>query len=442
MAYYKKHKVLLDFLEKYRHLPAQGTEEWLAQRMESVGGSEMGTVCGVNKYNSVKQLVSQRLGLTKRFIGNVWTRMGNLYENITAMYMEYCLKTRIHETGSIPGLRDQNGNVIQAFSPDGLAVSSIFDIDRAIPDQFKHGPLEEFIQNSKENNPWLVTLLEFKAPGRRVPADDWTDATRSYQYQVLTGLDTVKITEIGLYVDAVIRRCSIYDIGTNPRYFREPSEEIRADLKIPAVCGFIGVFKMTPDDELSPEIHPESLVVHPHQHILEHYLMHKPMAKDAKKWTTDLLAALQSIPIGDADDPIDFGSCDQYQFEDMLRRTISPRPEWRLYYSQLYDSHTLSGLHIDKEQHFQEELSEFLRRDDTVIGYLPYKLYYVKIIPIMKQPGFVERQRDHIMLPIDVIRQLKSLPDSEKRAKFDEIFPPRRRSKRSVPKGLKNDLGL
>ena len=172
MAYYHKQKLLLDFLDKYRYLPAQGSEEWLAQRLESIGGSEMGTVCGVNKYSKVKTLISQRLGLTKRFSGNVWTRMGNLYENITAMYMEYCLKARIHETGSIPGLRDPQGKVIQAFSPDGLTVASAFELDNIIPPQFKHGPLEEFLIDAKANNPWLITLLEFKAPGRRIPANN------------------------------------------------------------------------------------------------------------------------------------------------------------------------------------------------------------------------------------------------------------------------------
>jgi len=440
MAYYHKQKLLLDFLDKYRYLPAQGSEEWLAQRLESIGGSEMGTVCGVNKYSKVKTLISQRLGLTKRFSGNVWTRMGNLYENITAMYMEYCLKARIHETGSIPGLRDPQGKVIQAFSPDGLTVASAFELDNIIPPQFKHGPLEEFLIDAKANNPWLITLLEFKAPGRRIPANNWTEATRSYEYQVLTGLDTVKITEIGIYVDAIIRRCSIYDIGANPRCYKEPTEPPRNDLKTPAVCGFIGVYEV--DDEWLP---PEEASVHPHQNVFEQYWLHKPAPESAKKWAVDLLAALESVPVPDNNKtPIDFGSCSQYQFEDMLLKTISPRPDWKLYYSQLYDPHTLMGIDGDPEQHFQEELNDFMDRDDKVIGYIPYKLYYTKIIPIMKQPGFVEAQRDLIMMPIDVIRQLKHLPPEEKRARYEEMFPPRRRrkNKTSVPVKLMADLGI
>jgi putative phage-type endonuclease len=60
-------------------------EEWLELRTHGIGGSDAGTVCGVNKYNSPYALWAEKTGIVKReFEGNDATRWGHRLERIIA----------------------------------------------------------------------------------------------------------------------------------------------------------------------------------------------------------------------------------------------------------------------------------------------------------------------------------------------------------------------
>ena len=46
----EKLKNLHNFLNKHKYLPVQGSQEWLRSRTETIGGSEISTILGLNPY--------------------------------------------------------------------------------------------------------------------------------------------------------------------------------------------------------------------------------------------------------------------------------------------------------------------------------------------------------------------------------------------------------
>jgi putative phage-type endonuclease len=62
-------------------------------RMLGIGGSEIASVLGVNKFKSRKQLFLEKTGRGKEFKGNIYTEQGKKEEDrIADLYMERCKK--------------------------------------------------------------------------------------------------------------------------------------------------------------------------------------------------------------------------------------------------------------------------------------------------------------------------------------------------------------
>lgn len=59
-------------------------EEWLAERMKSLGGSDVGAVLGMNAYASPYTVWAEKTGKLPPFEGNEWTRLGNDLEGYVA----------------------------------------------------------------------------------------------------------------------------------------------------------------------------------------------------------------------------------------------------------------------------------------------------------------------------------------------------------------------
>jgi putative phage-type endonuclease len=75
-------------MNKFKHvIPTwdMPEEEWLAFRANGLGGSDAGTVCGVNKYKSAYALWAERTGQIERDnVGNDATKWGNRLERVVA----------------------------------------------------------------------------------------------------------------------------------------------------------------------------------------------------------------------------------------------------------------------------------------------------------------------------------------------------------------------
>lgn len=169
-----KQKLLDDFAAKWSNLPAQRSQQWLADRTYSIGASELGTVLELNPYQNIRELIeyhSNIVGLGDRTAMN-W---GNVMEPVITQFAEIIFNCKIIEMGAIPTAGVQN----QRCSPDGVALIKMLGD--------------------------LIVSFEFKAPARRMPCGH---IPPYYEAQVLACLCAITPADIGLFVDVVIRRCA------------------------------------------------------------------------------------------------------------------------------------------------------------------------------------------------------------------------------------------
>ena len=217
------------FLRFYLHLPAQGSPKWLefrsgaGHRPPTFGGSEIGSLFGVNQYQSKEQLIATKLQITK-FEGNTATRWGNLFEEVLFGVVDYLYSCKTYETGSIPGLRDTNGDVIQSYSPDRLGIvgkSNFISMTKMLDPNLI---IDKIVKPLPDE---LIVLMEGKCPYSRVPDGK---VPKQYSLQPLLGACTIPIVDVCLYVDGMFRLCSLADF-----YLSD------GDLAI----GFIGIYEKT-----------------------------------------------------------------------------------------------------------------------------------------------------------------------------------------------------
>jgi hypothetical protein len=202
-----KKQLLLDFVEKYKTLPAQGSKEWLDGRTNSIGGSEMGTISGKNPYKKLRELVSGHIGLS-HFSGNINTYWGTILEDLVTVILEKKWGQKIYETGSLPGAIPG-----QKYSPDGLVYLPFMD---------------------------QIVLIEIKDAARRSPTGR---VPGMYKPQVFTGLDSIKIADVAIFVDAMFRRCPVADFKFNTVFDTLLHPKKKVDT--PLLLSFVGIYEPT-----------------------------------------------------------------------------------------------------------------------------------------------------------------------------------------------------
>lgn len=215
-------RALNDFLEENKDLPIQGSKEWLTSRAETIGGSEISTILNINKYQSIKQLIEQKTGISSfKKAPPLW--FGNLFEYILQKYTEEIFETTIYETGSIPYKKSK----LIKYSPDGIAVikknklTNIFTNDDFTNKIFN---CSKFIENGDDTkDSEILILFEFKNPYMRVIKQN--EIPIYYINQPRLGMEVIDICEVSIFIEAVFRFCSYSDIITkttiiNNRYNR------------------------------------------------------------------------------------------------------------------------------------------------------------------------------------------------------------------------------
>jgi len=183
----EKTHIIKEFVKKYEYLSVQGTQEWLKERKLTIGGSEIATIIGKSKYSSIVGLVAEKISLTS-FKGNTATRWGSLFEDMTQLIFKllFLNERSIYTTGSVPH------KIIKShrYSPDGLCVIEI-------------------------NNNYAIILLEFKAPLCSIPENK---IPSHYLPQIKSGLCTIDISEHGIFMSNMYRKCSIEQLNFDTTY--------------------------------------------------------------------------------------------------------------------------------------------------------------------------------------------------------------------------------
>lgn len=207
---------LIEFLENNKHLPEQGSEEWLKSRVETIGGSEISTILNINPYQKIKQLIMQKSGMTAfKKAPPLW--FGNIFEYILQQYVEILYDTTIYETGSIPY---KKSNLIK-YSPDGLAIiktnklKKIFNVNDLENKIFKYSKFNHSDDLLNKNE--LLILFEFKNPYMRVIKPN--EIPIYYINQPKLGMEVIDICEVSIFIESVFRFCSYNDIvNLNNKY--------------------------------------------------------------------------------------------------------------------------------------------------------------------------------------------------------------------------------
>ena len=95
-------KIITNFEHKCKG-PIQGTSEWLALRVPykdkkrgRIGGSEIGTLLGVNPWKKIKELMLQKQGKKVNKVDNIMVHLGSLLEEITVMVFEKKFNTKVY----------------------------------------------------------------------------------------------------------------------------------------------------------------------------------------------------------------------------------------------------------------------------------------------------------------------------------------------------------
>jgi putative phage-type endonuclease len=187
----KLQKKLDTYLSGIDAQPTQRSPEWYAIRKNTIGGSEIATVIGINPYNSVEGMIAGKLGINS-FNGNTACRWGTMFEHVTEKFTQIILRMndKIKEAGSIPGVIDR-----QRYSPDGLGIVQLLNCD--------------------DEPEYYVILFEFKAPLGTLPNGK---IPNHYRPQIQTGMISIPLTEYSIFVNNCYRKCALSDLGFSGVY--------------------------------------------------------------------------------------------------------------------------------------------------------------------------------------------------------------------------------
>jgi hypothetical protein len=209
-----KQALLEKYIASYKKLPAQRSVEWLADRKFNIGGSEMNVITGDNPYKSERGLIENHLGLAP-FTGNINTYWGTVLEDLVVRILKNKWMCKIYELGSLPGVVK-----LQKFSPDGLTYLEYID---------------------------MIVLIEIKNPARRMVNGK---IPRTNKPQIYTGLDTIQIADIGMFVDVMFRRCSLdhFDFTPIHDYIVHPNKHVDKPLMLYIISFYTSKGNHTYDD--------------------------------------------------------------------------------------------------------------------------------------------------------------------------------------------------
>jgi putative phage-type endonuclease len=113
---------------QYEHLmnlpqPAQKSKEWFDKRNNMLTASNGGAAIGESHYNTIKEVILDKLGLGPKFKENKFVYHGKKYEKIAIMIYEIIYNTKVGEFGLI-----QHPKISYlGASPDGISMSLTLD---------------------------------------------------------------------------------------------------------------------------------------------------------------------------------------------------------------------------------------------------------------------------------------------------------------------------
>lgn len=440
----KKQKIIDDIIEKNKHAPPQGSKEWVADRKFTIGGSVMSTIVDKDipdnkSYGTIRNLAEQKVELVE-FKTMPAMRWGNLCEPISRMYTEHVLKTTIYETGAVAG-RITN----HKYSPDGMGVVSMRRLEKLLNYDPWYGDEESSSSSLDSSNSsdksdehdekWKkydevddydCVLFEYKNPFSRIPNGK---IMTGYQIQMQTGMYTIPEMSMGLFVDSVIRRCSLEDLNGGNAYnttYHKPGYT-----NDPLCWGFIGVYEdapLPPNKSKGENRNPETQKIYKidesesSESVMTMEDIMNSIRMDSSKSKTSLNRCDNNIVediVFDENtyDLIDFGSCSVRDFDKFTKGAITDKV-LKLYYTEPTVGRFKYYTWLDKFLKFCED------GNFVPIGLMPWKMFQIDLVPLRKEPNFwkpIYQQRINAL--IDFVQKYHDKPLREKKLALERYFP-------------------
>ncbi len=421
--YLEEKKILMEYIEEtVKHGPTQKSAAWYAIKNVTIGGSEVATVLGLNKFKSVSELVAEKSKCRQdSFSGSIATRWGNIFEPVTKLWTELVLNMpeRIMEFGSVEGIIMR-----QRYSPDGIGLV--------------------LLKDTEGNLTWFKVLFEFKAPFSRLPEGI---VPEHYYPQVQTGLLTFPFLDMSIFVNNCYRKCKLSELGFGSEYdktFHNDAKMLeKANVTFETLaCGMIFFYQRYADYiKLTNKEDPDE----PDVDLEESFFQTaEEVEKYNEKFNKINLEKLQLIADTDPDKKaIDFGTSNN----KMLANLFELVEEGQIYchYSSIFiNNEKVAQLPLIKfhdckipqqnkktpKAHLINEFNEFLeicdQQKNKIIGYLPWKLMKSDMIIQNLEDGWQEKIEPKIKEVLQQIDEIVALPTEEaRRKKLDEFYPPK-----------------
>jgi hypothetical protein len=413
----RKEIVLYNFLENNKNLPKQGSNEWLKARLETIGGSEISTVLGLNPYQNIKQLIKQKIGLTSfKKSAPLW--FGNLFENILQNYTEKIFNTKVYETGSIS---NDKTNLIK-YSPDGLSIINKNNLLKVFPnldiDQINSTSI--FNNSSYKYNKDLLVLFEFKNPFMRVIKKNTIPTY--YINQPVLGMEIIDICEFSIFIESVFRFCSFLDIiDLNNKYnTRYHYDKIRYS-NMPLAFGCFSLYY-----EITQNTNSEfnNLLNDINHYLYNSNIDHDDLSNISDKKIVnrileniidfkDIKIIYHDICINDNNDNNKDNCNNEDNCNSIYLKNIDPDINYFNKYNNI--NKFLSDIHKNKELISNNKQYQYL-------GIMSFKMFDINIQPIYKKQILTNPLLDKLQKLINVIKLCNETNDTAKQKKIIDNY--------------------
>lgn len=367
-------KIISEFLDRWKHLPEQGSEDWVAARPLKVGGSELYSL-----QRSMSQVVANKIGLKQipTMLAMLW---GNTFEPVIRNICSIVTATSIHEAGSIPSEEVPD---YKNYSMDGMG-SVVFRNRDGQPERH-------------------ITLFEFKCLYSRKPVPG--EIPQNYQPQIKSGLCDLGITQTGLFVEAVFRMCSVPQLGYGPeRTTALLTRDYVPKDAIASAYGMVGVYT----DALYADT-PYALA----------YITEKMQR--------------EKIPDYGMDENLDYGVLEyimkcmrEGRFQSWYSR-ICMDGDAMAKRTPMIDKHGFRKPHLHVDM--QAELDGFVewtrQNGKILVGVIPWKLFDINMVAVEKEPGYTLQHEPLLRECITTVKELLAITDlAERYAEYNRRFHP------------------
>jgi hypothetical protein len=374
--------LLKEYVDHWCHLPEQGTAQWLSDRQLFVGGSEIDSVVKRN----FTTILNKKIGADK-FSGNVYTTWGILFEVTTEqLFSDLFLEgSAVYTTGAIP-----HDTAKHRYSPDGICVITI--------DGTQH-----------------IVLIEIKSPFKTIPT---SIVPKQYMPQVLAGLCTIKPAEFGVFINNMYRACSASQYDDEHAFNTSFHKGTLSDH--PYIARGLIMFGVHVNDvkiclealskgfSLDDDI--EELVMR-NLTAIEQGNANELALIDLGEMTTDLERIFNiykthrsQLILDVYRSPIEFNS-----FEHAGNLVHEK-------FVRTYPEKSLVPINESLDIYRSTCISESI----VPIGYLPWHLFKMAVLPVDKDPNYLDAHVDYIDSIITAVQKIRAVPAEEQSTTYQD----------------------